>query len=417
MRAAVVLAACAALLAAWAPGAQAKSFGGVIPDLPNGRTAAAREPQAHAANIPYGGGPVLHSNRTHVIFWQPSGSRLEFDSGYQALIEQFLRRVAGDNHRTTNVYGLTGQYGDAQGPAAYDSTYGGAVVATDRLPANGCVEPPITGPGWSVCLTDRQLQTEIEHVVRADHLPMGPGDVYFLITPKGLGSCTDSASTSCALGGSVGGYCGYHSQTSDGQVLYAVIPYNAVAGHCQSSNPRPNGSTADPTLSTVSHEHVEMVTDPSSDAWIDSSGNEVADVCITTFGPAIGGSGSGVWNQGIDGGHYYLQEIWSNADNSCEPRAKPDAVSFGTRALAGSPRSVFFSAHGSDPHGSIVSYSWFFGDGHSGHGRTVVHRYHRSGHYRVVLRASDSWHNWTFYAESLTVSSDRAGRATVANSG
>lgn len=420
MRRVAVLAGALALLAALAPGAQAKSFGGMIRDLPNSRAAAARHPQAQAstANLPYRGGPVLHSNRTHVIFWQPSGSGLNFDPGYEALIEQFLKRVAGDNHRPGNVYGLTGQYSDAQGSAAYDSAYGGFVVDGDRLPSSGCVEPPVTGPGWGVCLNDKQLLAEIERVVRADHLPTGTNDVYFLVTPKGLGSCTDSGSTSCALGGSVSGYCGYHTQSTDGQaLLYAVIPYNAVPGHCQSSNPRPNDSTADPTLSTISHEHSEMVTDPSGDAWIDSSDNEDGDLCITSFGPTIGGSGSTAWNEVIHGGHYYLQEEWSNADNGCQPRARPAVVSFKPKLLAGSPWSVSFSAQASSPHGSIVSYSWFFGDGHSGHGRTTEHRYRHRGHYRVVLRATDSWRNWTFYAETLTVSSARAGRATVANSG
>ena len=52
-------------------------------------------------------------------------------------------------------------------------------------------------------------------------------------------------------------------------LLYAVIPYNAVPGHCQSDNPRPNSSTADPALSTLSHEHIETVTDPDGDAWTD----------------------------------------------------------------------------------------------------------------------------------------------------
>ena len=43
----------------------------------------------------------------------------------------------------------------------YDSTYGGAVVDTDPLPPNGCTEPADTGPGWTVCLTDAQLETEL----------------------------------------------------------------------------------------------------------------------------------------------------------------------------------------------------------------------------------------------------------------
>lgn len=398
MRRAAVLAALLGLLLASAQAAGAHPIAGAVPDLPNAHVR--RPPVAHIANLPYGGGPVLHSNRTHLIFWQPAGSGMTFDPGYEALIEQFLRRVAAASHHTDNVYGLTGQYSDAQGPAAYASTYGGATVVNDRLPRSGCVEPPVTGPGWGVCLTDKQLQTEIEHVVHSEHLPSGPTDVYFLITPKGLGSCTDTSSTSCALGGSLSGYCGYHSQASSG-VLYAVIPYNAVRGHCQSGNPRPNGSTADPTLSTVTHEQMEMITDPSGDAWIDGSGDEAADLCITSFGPPIGGSGSQAWNEEIHGGHYYLQELWSNADDSCQPRAGPDTVRFNDSA---SGSELSFTAHGTDPHGSIIGELWFFGDGSTGHGAQPTHQYRRAGRYRVVLRTTDSWRNWTFYAETVTVS-------------
>jgi hypothetical protein len=398
VRRAAGLAALAGALLAFAPAAGAHPIAGIVPDLPNDH--AAPPPVARIANLPYGGGPVLHSNITHLIFWEPAASGLTFDPGYEALIETFLKRVAAASHHTDNIYGLTGQYPDTQGPAAYASTYGGETVVTDRLPRSGCVEPPVTGPGWAVCLTDKQLQAELAHVIGSEHLPTGPTDVYFLVTPKGLGSCTDASSTSCALGGSLSGYCAYHSQSSS-DVLYAVIPYNAVRGHCQSANPRPDGNTADPALSSVSHEHSEMITDPAGDAWIDSSGEEVGDLCITTFGPALGGSGAGEFNEDIDGGHYYLQEEWSNADSSCQPRAKPDRVRF-SHAFASGEAS--FTAHGTDPHGSIIADMWFFGDGSAGHGARASHRYRRAGRYRVVLRATDSWRNWAFYAETVTVS-------------
>ena len=68
-----------------------------------------------------------------------------------------------------------------------------------------------------------------------------------------------------------------------------------------------------------------------------------------------------------------------------------------------------------DPHGSISSYLWFFGDGHHGHSASVTHRYHRAGRYRVVLRATDSWRNWSFYAVTLSVSA--RGRVAAAKSG
>jgi hypothetical protein len=381
--------------------AQARRMAGIARDVPTGTHVQAHMTSRHA-NLPYGGGAVLHSNRTHVIFWAPEGSGLAFDPGYQSLVETFLIDVAADSHKTSNVYGLSGQYTDGSGPAAYESTYGGAVLATDPLPGNGCAEPAMTGPGWSVCLTDAQLESEIERVIASDHLPTARRDVYFLVTPDGLGSCTDGSSSSCALGGSVSGYCGYHSETANG-VVYAVIPYNAVAGHCQSNNPRPNESTADPTISTISHEHNEMVTDPEGDAWIDARGNEDGDLCLTSFGPSLSGMGKTAWNETIHGGHFFLQEEWSNADSGCEPRAKADALSFGLTRRQGRARSVSFAAHGSDPEGRLVSFQWFFGDGRGGAGRRVSHTFKIPGSYRVMLRSTDSWGNWAFARRTVRV--------------
>ena len=384
--------------------ARAHPIAGLIRDVPTGTRI--RPPiVAGTANLAYGGGPVLHSNRTHVIFWQPSGSGLGFDATYEALIETFLGRVAADSHKTTNPYGLSGQYRDNQGPAVYASTYGSAVTDADPLPPApyACAEPAGTGPGWPVCLTDAQLQAEVDHVVTADQLPNGVGDVYFLVLPQGFGSCVSSGPGNCALGGSGTGYCGYHSQTALG-VLYAVIPYNAVPGHCQSDNPRPNGSSADPTISTISHEHNEMVTDPESDAWINPDGNEDGDLCITNFGPTLAGNGSDAYNEVIDGGHYYLQEEWSNENRACQPRARPDRLWFQTPVHRQARRPLRFTAHASMPYGSITAYNWYYGDGATGHGRVATHAYRRPGSYRLVLRTTDSAGNWAYDAVTIGIS-------------
>ena len=65
--------------------------------------------------------------------------------------------------------------------------------------------------------------------------------------------------------------------------------------------------------------------------------------------PGLGGSGQTAWNENIDGGHFYLQEEWSNADSACEPRAKPDSVSFAPPRTAGRARSVSFTGRGIGP--------------------------------------------------------------------
>jgi hypothetical protein len=412
-----VLAACALAILVFAVSAAAatvhpgKFFGAVVPDIPTGGHLP-RGPIAHAANLPYGGGPVMHSNRTHVIFWAPSGSSLQYDPGYEALVERFMRDVAADSHKPTNVYGLSGQYHDQTGGvAAYNSTFAGAVATTDPLPPNGCVPPP-TGPGWTVCLNDAQLENEIRRVISVNALPIGMRDIYILVMPNGMGTCETTGPENCALGGVsvAGSFCGYHSTTPDATILYAVIPYNAVSGHCQSSNPRPNSSTADPALSTISHEHNETVTDPLGTGWIDGAGNEDGDLCIQQYGPVLGGSGAAVWNQSIHGGHYFLQEEWSNVNASCRPRTASASVSFVSPARVRAGRALTLRGHARDPHphGKIVAFNWFFGDGGRSSRRTSHHTFARAGSYRIVLRVTDSWGNWAFVAHTVRVTQARS---------
>jgi hypothetical protein len=365
-----------------------------LQDLPRARRAF----PSTADRMYYNGGPVLHTNRPHLIFWQPRGSGLYFGNGYVTLVRRFLRNVAAASHSQSNVFGLTGQYGDDSGPAAYSSHYGRSVLDRAPLPANGCAEPA-TGPLWTYCVSDSQLQAELERVVRAHHLPHGRRDVYLLLTPRGLASCMDASS--CSLGGPVGGYCGYHGVTNDGLLTYAVIPYNAVPGHCQSNNPRPNHSPADPALSTISHELSEMITDPYGSAWSDASGEEIGDVCLTSYGRPLGGSGHSRYDENINGGHYYLQEEWSNADDACRPRARRDHASFEVTRLAGD--RVWLAARTRDPDGHVVGYRWSFGGGSRAGGRRISHRFPRAGSYRIRLRVTDDWKNWTFYARAVRV--------------
>jgi hypothetical protein len=395
-------------VAIWGGGAaRAQRFSGVVPD--RGSAPALPAASGQPFELPYEGGSVLHSNRTHLIFWIPAGSGLRFVPGYEALIATFLRAVAAASHMPTNVYGLSGQYRDAAGPAAYASQYGGAVIDTDPLPANGCEEPPGppagSGPGWHDCLDDQQLQAEITHVIALDALPVSPEDIYFLITPDGLGSCEYAGPADCALGGNFpGSYCGYHSATPGG-LPYAVIPYNAVRGHCQSSNPRPNANPADPALSSLSHEHNEIVTDPYDDAWIDSGFEEEGDLCYRSFGAPLGGSGASAFNELIAGHRYFLQEEWSNDDSSCEPRDEADRLSLRTvpaHPRAGTP--ITFLARGRDPDGRIVSYDWLFAATRRAHGRRAREAFRRPGRYRVLLRSTDSAGDWSLYARIVRIS-------------
>lgn len=349
--------------------------------------------------ISYQGGPVLHGNRTHLIFWAPSNHpELHFEPGYMALMERFLRDVARASRSTRSIYGITGEYRDSGGPAAYVSTYAGAVVATDPAPPSGCAEPA-TGPGWNTCVTDRQLRDELARVIADHELPRGAGNIYLIVTPNGLGSCAGSA---CALGGSDGGYCGYHSWFET-HVVYAVIPYNAVPGHCQSMNPRPNDSPADPALSTIAHEQAEAITDPYGDGWMNADGSEIADLCFRSYGRALGGTGSSEWNEKIAGGHFWLQGLYSRIAAGCAARPEPDSAKIVPPARMVARESLRLTARARQPGGRIVAYNWNFGDRHGGRGRRPEHTYGQAGVYHLFLRVTDSAGNRAYAKRTLTV--------------
>ncbi len=378
----------------------------------------ARAVRAVAApvGVSYLGGPVMHSERVHLIFWQPAGSGLAFDAGYEQQLETFIARVAADSHSTGSLFGLIGQYRDGGGPATYQASYAGAIVDTSALPTgpgSTCREPlppPLgTGPpGWNACVSDNGIESELQSLISARRLASGLRDMYIVLTPKGLGSCFETGPSECALGGtassSTPGYCGYHSDIGNPLILYAVIPYNAVPGHCQSDNPRPNGSTADPTISTVGHEFTEIATDPLGDAWSEA-GQEIADLCLTSFGPALGGSGgASAYDAIVAGGHYYLQELWSEHTHGCAGAPKPDYVSISAPRRGAAGRRLTLTASARDPQGRVVRYRWSFGDGHSGAARVATHTFRKAGRYALTLRITDSWGNWAYASRRITIS-------------
>jgi hypothetical protein len=265
-------------------------------------------------NLAYHGGPVMHTNSVYAIYWIPSGYTVQ--TGYQSVIDSFFKNVAAVSASTltsplsTNVYWSDTQYYDGAGNIQYNSTFIQDIPDSDSYPANGCRDRYT-----SVCLTDGQLQAEIQHVITTQGLPTGVGTAYFLLTPENVGSCFGSY---CAYTY----FCAYHSDFTLGngaQVLYANLPYaNWVQSACGSGE-SPNGNDADSTINLISHEHNETITDPLGTAWYDSSGNEDGDKCAWNFGTSseILGPAGAQYNQTINGAHYYLQQEWSNHSSGC----------------------------------------------------------------------------------------------------
>jgi hypothetical protein len=275
-----------------------------------------------AANRPHGqiSGVVPHDSQLLLTPHLLSSSAirtagpttLTFDAKYQTVLNQYFADVAHDSGSANNVYSVATQYSDGTGAVQYQSTVGGAYVSHDPLPASGCddgLDP--------YCLTDQQLETEIQNVLSAKGWHGGLDHIFFLMTPNGVGSCFDSSSIEC----STNAFCAYHSyftNSSSESVLYANEPYEGPYPGCTDSTQGfPSDIDADTTVNTISHEHNEAITDPLTDpaheAWIATDGSENGDLCAYGFGTALGGTeGVDAYNQLINGHRYDLQQEWSN---------------------------------------------------------------------------------------------------------
>jgi hypothetical protein len=249
------------------------------------------------------GGPTMTTNSTYAIYWNPSGYSQSLPSGYDTLVNRYFTDVAADSGKTSNVYYTATQYSGIN----YSSHFNGSGLDTNPLPANGCS----AYSGVSKCLTTSQLEAEVSSYVTSHGLPKGPTVQYFLFTAPGVGSCDGSQ---CAYTY----YCAYHSWTGSGssEIIWANQPYVENVSGCDAGH-HPNSLPGDAVLNVVSHEHNEAITDENGNAWYDRRGYENGDKCAWSWGAWLGGSGSTVYNQMINGNHYTLQLEYSNADRGC----------------------------------------------------------------------------------------------------
>ncbi len=265
--------------------------------------------------VPHMGQPTPETRALSNAIRAAAPRTLTVDARYETLIDQYFTDVAHDSGGTQNVYSVATQYSDGSGPIQYGSTFGGSYVAHDPLPANGC-DDAHNGFHDQYCLTDEQLQIEIQTAMAAKGWHGGLDHVFFLMTPDGVGSCFDVSSTQC----STNAFCAYHSGfgvSITDAVLYANEPYMGPlpTGDCTATEQGfPNNDRdAETTINTISHEHNEAITDPLGNGWIASDGAENGDLCAYGFGnPRAGTPGTNAYNQVINGHPYELQQEYSN---------------------------------------------------------------------------------------------------------
>jgi hypothetical protein len=381
------------------------------------RTASASQPTGFDStfnNLDYNGGPVMPSNTDIMLFWSPKGYNAYESPEYVTGIEQYWKDLQADSGGNQNVDSISTQYGDLTGAFAnYQVTYGGAILDTDPYPTSQCP----TGPRVSNCLTDEQIQAEVQKVAAENNIPADLTHEIFVITPPHVVGCFTNDPTQSYGGCSVGEpanlayYCAYHSNTATSPMrFYAFDPY--VTGYkygkqlaCDSGN-YPNGPSDGVIDGGMAHEHNESITDPiPNDAWTAGAGAnhglENGDLCSYTYGAALGKHNGVPYNQVINGHYYYYQTMWSNDGAQCLQRYTPSGP-MPTATFSASPgggTTVNFDASGSGP--SIADYSWQFNDSVPGctttcnetlesTAPTFVHTFPAPGIYSVGLAAFQS---------------------------
>ena len=323
-------------------------------------------------NMDYNGGPVMPSNTDYMVMWSPGGLSA-YPPGFVSGLATFFTDLAHDSGGHQNVDSVSAQYQDLTGAfARYQTTFGGVLVDTDPYPPTEC---PAAAP-VTACLTDPQIQAELESFVAAHGLKTDLSHEYFLLPPPHVETCfSGDPNASPPFGGCSAGeprnlafFCAYHGNTTlSPMLLYSNDPFDATNPLCQDGN-NPNGIADGEINGGLSHEQNESVTDPMpNDAWTNgagaSQGEEVGDQCVRQFGTPLGIAPNGAkYNQVINGHFYWFQEEWSNQGHTCLQRltptkARPHAK---FKVTAGSGLTLNFDARGSSAPGGVAEYVWQF---------------------------------------------------------
>lgn len=236
---------------------------------PSGTTAPRPSHAAPTAGGPMynNGGPVQTGPRYYLVLWgwtsDPAG-----EAGY---LQNFLGAVGG-----TSWLNTVSQYGAGAG----------SYLAGSWSDPSGVPSVP----------TDAQIQNEASSA--AAHFGVGSGDINAQIIVA-----TPTGHSTSGFGSS---YCAYHGVIGGTGVTYTDLPYMPDAGgSCGAGSV--TGSSLDGVSIVEGHELAEAITDPELNAWYDSSGAEIGDICAWQNLQVVG----------LNGGSYPMQPLWSNASNSC----------------------------------------------------------------------------------------------------
>ncbi len=370
-----------------------------------------------ATPLSYHGGAVQHAENDYLFFWDPSGFASEPD--YVSGLQAWLNDLAAADYTTGasapsvgNPVSVTQEYYDLSGPAKTKRfvsdhvSNAGTIMDTDPFPASGCTEA-----GFSTCLTQTQLFNELSTYLATNHLPTGVNTEYFILTPPGVGGCSDSHNTNCF----VNQFCAWHSVGGGGSglIIYAFQPYLANTGcdvNQKLGEPNIYTSGIDPVVGTFSHELSETMTDPTLNGWYSNSFDEIGDKCayqddvgqsFYTFSGLPQTGGGAYYNAILGSDDYLLQMEYDNRNHGCnqwDTDTQPSATvtAPGVGVLTGRPATFSVGNFAGAPGTSVAYVTWRFGDGATATSvgsAPIVHYYQAAGTYPVNAVVTDTHGN------------------------
>ena len=165
-------------------------------------------------------------------------------------------------------------------------------------------------------------------------------------------------------------------------------------------------------------------TDPKVDEKVNfnASGSSDQDGTIVSFqwdfGDGHSDSGETVTHQFKDAGTFTVVLVVQDNSGNRDSTSQTVSVSEGEAPSASfvySPanpaenETIYFNASQStDEDGTIESFDWDFGDGTTGKGETITHRYGNSGSYTVLLRVTDDDGNIDSASQTVSVGENQS---------
>jgi hypothetical protein len=281
----------------------------------------------------YHGGPVMSGLVTvHTIFWAAPGHPFQGSPGagiptYEGLVQQFVGDLAAEQgsagsctNADCSISTIWREYGSGTAVGGVTPGADGIVynVAADSIddsdPYPGKVDQCASPAGVAACITDGELQAEIDHVIQTTGGTRGLNDIWFVFLPPGVDECIDA--TDCGTNA----FAGYHSVSNlsgHGPAIYAVAIDPIIEAPVPPGGDPEGYPDAEVTLDIAGHEIGEAITDPEGTGWMDPNGSEEADKC--DVGPQVGtplgfAADGSPYDQVLGGHQYLLQEQWANVD-------------------------------------------------------------------------------------------------------